>query len=52
MKMTICEKCGCISYYDRYFHKYICSSCRHSQKKDEVGVVFKKEVPRKALAKV
>jgi hypothetical protein len=29
--MTLCEKCGAISYYDHYFHNYICSSCRHKQ---------------------
>jgi ribosomal protein L37E len=50
MKMTICEKCGSISYYDHYFRRYICSSCRHSQQEKKVLYTPKNEEIRK-LAK-
>lgn len=37
MGMKLCPKCGCLSYFNSYFQKWMCNTCEHQFKGAEDG---------------
>ncbi len=33
--MMLCPKCGCLSFFNSYFQKWMCNTCEHTWKEEE-----------------
>ena len=42
--MKLCPRCGCLSFFNAYFQKWMCNTCEHQFKEQDEGEFTEEEI--------